>query len=82
MLYKQSSSRLRLPSRQRLDWSPMLEAATGETQQQIIFHLNAMDQVPPGGADLYGAPDAPATIADALQQRMEKYQAKKPDYSE
>jgi len=31
--------------------------------------------VPPGGADLYGAPDAPATIAEALKQRMEKYQA-------
>ena len=37
----------------------------------------AMEQVPPGGADLYGAPDAPATIAEALKQRMEKYQARK-----
>ena len=36
-----------------------------------------MEQVPPGGADLYGAPDAPATIAEALKQRMEKYQARK-----
>ena len=36
-----------------------------------------MEQVPPGGADLYGAPDAPATIAEALKQRMEKYQATK-----
>ena len=36
----------------------------------------AMEQVPPGGADLYGAPDAPATIAEALKQRMEKYQAR------
>ena len=35
----------------------------------------SMEQVPPGGADLYGAPDAPATIAEALKQRMEKYQA-------
>ena len=33
-------------------------------------------QAPPGGADLYGAPDAPATIAEALKQRMEKYQAR------
>ena len=34
-----------------------------------------MVQVPPGGADLYGAPAAPATIAEALKQRLEKYQA-------
>ena len=42
---------------------------------ELIF-IPIMEQVPPGGADLYGAPDAPATIAEALKQRMEKYQAR------
>ena len=32
-------------------------------------------KAPPGGADLYGAPAAPTTIAESLKQRMEKYQA-------
>ena len=57
---------------------PSAELPILETRRppELIF-IPIMEQVPPGGADLYGAPDAPATIAEALKQRMEKYQARK-----
>ena len=56
---------------------PSAELPILETRRppELIF-IPIMEQVPPGGADLYGAPDAPATIAEALKQRMEKYQAR------
>lgn len=56
---------------------PSAELPILETRRppELIF-IPIMEQVPPGGADLYGAPDAPATIAEALKQRMEKYEAR------
>ena len=56
---------------------PSAELPILETRRPPELIFISMEQVPPGGADLYGAPDAPATIAEALKQRMEKYQARK-----